>query len=502
MAAFYPGCMRLILRGPGKSLVDQPDSNGYTPLHYAALNCTEPCESSVVAILKADCRLPNKYPGVFLCLCRTCRGEILRHIKNRRERLKRYALVRLPSAEAAALGLYNAAVLDSKASLVIQALERRGFDIPSPLRLDTCLIPDHQFDQYQSVSMFHQSPLNSPFGNLEAIFRFGFRDFDLPLETSALLSWFKSSEHIDLRYHDDWKINNHRACNWLIQHGANLWDPIPRDIYAATTAHYMYDWLRVFETDTAEMTEATRSSFHQWTKLLSTHDVRDDCHCRCSPGGCSPFVWFLRSHIIMISFDWYDPSDHKQELIDSFPDFLDQWKPNFTMEQLRSAVRYLTFEVLDIRHTCSHRYHGNVTKLAPDEIEELMSEDSSLTDLLEELVEDFDLKLQSSITEKDPFGLRFWNGHWRQRMEEVTTDLEEDRMGEDELLATQQLGVTWHELEESPEDYQIPRRAAPYRESDWSVEVDEERMWRTLRSLEDWRSRLDLIMSRAIPDWR
>lgn len=456
----------------------------------------------MVVILKADCRLPNEYSGAFSYLCQNCRGEILRHIRDRRERLKRGALERLPVAEAAALGLYEAAVLDSKASLVIQALERRGFYIPSPLRLDTCLTPDHQFD-HQSMSMYHQSPLNSPFGNLDAIFGLGFRDFDLPLEKSPLLSWFEPSDHVDLSYIVDWQCNSYRACTWFIEHGANLWDPIPRNICAATAAHYLYNHLGILELEPAQVPKTIRPRIHQIINVLSTHDVRDDCHCRCSPGGCSPFVWFLRSNILM-SFELHDPSDdHKQELIiGSFPCFLDEWKPKVTVEQLRSAVRYLTFEMLGIRHTCSHDY-AQADKPTADEIEELMSEDVSLLELLEELVENFDSKLQSFITEKDPLGLRFWYRYWPQRMEEIMTDLEEDRMGEDELLATQQLGVTWHQLEESPEDCQIPwRTAAPYRESDWSIEVDKERMWLTLGSLEDWRSRLDLIMSRAIPDWR
>lgn len=510
LATFYPCCLRLLLQGPGRSLVDQPDSNGYTPLHYAALSCTEPCEASVDPILEADCRLPNEYSGVFSCLCQNCRGKILRHIKNRRERLKRYALKRLPSVEAAALGLHHPSVLDSKANLVTQALERRGFEIPWPLRLDPCLPAgssrsgelDEEFDRYQSVSMFHQNPLNSPLdANLEIPFRLGFRDFDSPLVPSPLLSWLSMPRYINFYKNEIWEKNRYKACIWLIEHGCNLWDPIPGDV-GATTAHYLYYAIGE-DISIVEVPETTRSRILLLTRLLSTQDVRDGCRCRCSLGGCSPFVWFLRSSVGMISTEWYHLENHKPELISRFVDFLKQWPPIITAEQLRSAIRYLTFKLLDIRHTCSHHGRFQTKRVCDEDIDELMSEDSSLLKVLEELVGEFDLELQAHITEEDPLGLPFWNSHWPRRMEEVTTKLKRDRMTQDELLATQQLGVTWHQLEDSPGQCRRNRRTrGSYRESDWSIEFDEKRMWRTLRSLEDWRSRLDLIMSRAIPDWR
>lgn len=506
LGAGQPACLRLLLQGPGRSLLEQPDFNGYTALQYAAYKCTELCKASVVVILESDCKLANEYSQFFAWLCRNCRGEVLRHIKNRRERLKRYALQRLPDAEAASFGLHRASVLDSKANHVTQALERRGFEIPSPLRLDVCFPTgsprlDEGCDRYRPVSMFHQSPLNSPFGaDLERIFRLGFRDFDSPLGISPLLSWlstphyvnnFKLGTSIDSRY---------KACIWLMEHGANLWDTIPGD-RSATTAHYLYYSIGL---DLGKVMETTKSKIQFLMRVLSTCDVRDDCRCKCCPGGCSPFVWFLRA-TIYVSIEEHDASNHKKKIIDNFVDFLIQWTPTITLEQLQSAIRYLTFEILEIRHTCFRKkYDSRVIEwLTDDDIDELMGEDSTLLELLEELVREFDLELQTHIAEEDPLGLCFWKTYWPEHMEEVTRKLDGDRMNEDELLATQQLGVTWHHLEDSPAEHQRKRRACvPYRESDWSVEVDDVEMWDTLRSMGDWRSRLDLIMSRAIPDWR
>lgn len=88
-------------------------------------------------------------------------------------------------------------------------------------------------------------------------------------------------------------------------------------------------------------------------------------------------------------------------------------------------------------------------------------------------------------------------------MREVYGKLNEYRMDEGELLSAQQIGVTWHHLDGSSGKHQTERNGeTSYRESDWSAEVDDVKMWHTFRSMEDWTSRLNLIMSRATPNWR
>lgn len=509
LAVGRSACLRLLLQDSGTALLDQPDFSGYTPLEYAALSCKESCEGSMIVILESDCRVPNQFSGIFSKLCQDCRGELLKHIQNRRERLKIFALERLPGAEASALGLDQTAVLDSKATLVTQTLGKRGFEIPSPLRIDVCLenrvgrfdALNAQFDLYKPASMFHQSPLNTPFGsNFEAISQIGFRDFEEPssLELSPLLSWLGRPVYILGCELKTWEANRIDACIWLINHGANLWDPIC-SYNSATTAHYLYASVDLSENMTI-MSDPARLKVQFLTRTLSTHDVRDNCDCRCSPGGCSPFLWFLRNNINRLN-PFPGPVDHRKDSIYRFPLLLCRWKPFLRVEQLRSAIRYLTFESLAIRHTCSHNPTQVETRTA-DEIEELMSEDASLLELLEELVQEFDSKLESVITKEDPLGLHFWETHWSGRMEEVFEKLDGYRMNESELLSAEQLGVKWHLLDDSPEKHQIERPSICYRESDWSVEFDDVAMWRTLESMEDWTSRLNLIMSTAIPDWR
>lgn len=524
LAVGRPTCLRLLLQGPGSALLDQPDFSGYTPLEYAALCCNESCSASVVVMLESDCRVPNQFSRIFSKLCKTCKRELLKHIRNRRERLKRFALEKLPAAESSVLGLNQAAILDSKTNLVTQALEKRGYEIPSPLRLDMCPpdmvcrfdAPNVEYNLYQSVSMFHQSPLNTLFGtNFDALLELGFRDFEDPpsVGLSPLLSWLTRPLYVSPAECDDWEANRIKACIWLIEHGANLWDTISEDI-PATTAHYLYGSLYFWE-PRIPIPPLGRLKVQFLTNTLSTHDVRDGCHCRCALGGCSPFVWFLKRGTGPDN-PWWGRYEHGT--FDEFPSFLHRWKPIISLEQLRSAVRFLTFELLGVRHTCSHDY-TKVDKPTADEIEELMSEDAWLVELLEDLIEKFESELQSFITPDDPLGMPFWATQWPERMKEVLAQLSEYKMEEDELLSAQQLGVTWRHFDDSegrlqvvqegglahfgPEmDGEFEADSVRYRESDWSVEVDDVKMWRTLRSPEDWRSRLDLIMSRAIPDWR
>lgn len=414
LAVGRSACLRLLLKGPGTGLLDQPDFSGYTPLEYAALSCTESCEGSVIVMLASDCRVPNRFPCIFSKLCQACRGELLENTRNRRERLKRFALERLPAAEASVLGLDQTAVLDCKANLVAQTLEKRGFEIPSPLRLEVCLTNrtgrldslNGKFDLYQPMSMFHQNPTNTPFGsNFEVLFQLGFRGFEEPisLALSPLLSWLTCPMYVLRSDIDIWEVNRIEACIWLVNHGANLWDPISTET-PATTAHYLYGSMGLFGQQ-ALMTDPAITNSQFLTRTLSTHDVRDNCHCWCSPCGCSPFVWFLRSNTDS-GFYLPDAFYHKNHIIDLFPQILWRWKPVLSVEQLRSAVCFLTFEILGIRHTCSHDF-TQAGKPTADEIEELTSEDASLLKLLEELVEEFDSELQSVITEEDPLGCLF-----------------------------------------------------------------------------------------------
>lgn len=392
-------------------------------MEYAAYSCSEggfespkPCTASLAAILESDCRVPYDFSDICSGLCLLCQSALFKYIKNRRERLKTYALESVPRAESAREGLLQPGVLDSRANLAVETLEKRGFNIPSALRLDG---HGSKYHSYVPTSMFHwcgsmfsvrlHSRTRSDFDTLVEL---GFRDFQ-PLdcsEFSPLLSWC------------EWLVNpdaaTYEARIWFIEHGANLWDPIPNRNFA-TQARYLYGSIQLAPKVHVNV-ELERINFtiQFLTRILSARDVRDGCRCRCSSEGCSPFTWFLRWNITLELHNDRNP-DNFQRFMDSLPEFFTDCHPNITMEQLRSAIRYKTFHALGIRHTCSHDGRGQVDELTEDEVDELLSEDALLLRILGESVEEFQSELESLLPE-DPCGLFFWEHYWPERMTKVT----------------------------------------------------------------------------------
>ncbi|KAI1857589.1 uncharacterized protein JN550_013158 [Neoarthrinium moseri] len=102
-----------------------------------------------------------------------------------------------------------------------------------------------------------------------------------------------------------------------------------------------------------------------------------------------------------------------------------------------SALRYFTFQALDLRHTCDCRKNGK--PYSDDEINEMHEEDRVSLGLLDELVDEFTTELHDS---GDTFA-RFLNRYWVGRMETVLHDLEEAKMTADQVLAAEQVGVRW-----------------------------------------------------------
>lgn len=458
-------------------------------MEYAAYNCrlgsTEHCTASLAAILEADCKVPNQTSDLLTYQCQACKEELFRHIKDRRERLKNYALERLPGSDASAMGLRQATVLDSKAQLVVKALRTRGFGIPPSLQLDA---PDKAHCRSNSVTVFHHC-FGHNRADFDVLFNLGFRDFEAfdPVGLSPLLSWCSVMPRFEA----------YEACIWLIEHGANLWDPVP-NTNLATTAHHLYGFISLMNHDYQYADpEKVKSSVQTLTKVLSTHDVRDVCRCSCSPGGCSTIAWFLKWNLgIKDILDEYP--DQMQNISRWFAEFLIEKKPTITIDQLRLAIRCLTFEFLEIRHTCIHDGPYQTKAPSEEEIDELTIEDAPLLQLLEELVVEFESELQSLRTEQDPYGIPFWNTYWPERMNGVKQELNGNKLSGIELLSAQQIGVKWDDNDSGPICHQPERENDySYHESDWNVLVKGRMLQCTFHSLEDWGSMLDRIMSGA-----
>jgi hypothetical protein len=246
-----------------------------------------------------------------------------------------------------------------------------------------------------------------------------------------------------------------------------------------------------------------KADLQNLSQHLPVSDFRDSCRCRCSPSGCIPFHWFLRGNSSScLSKDYLqeyeaDRLGHSSEIMTLFT----LLGPVMTSEQLNAAIRFWTFEALEIRHTCLHGENsaalgGSIRKERSDEeIREILDEDAPLLEILEDLVDEFESRYYGERTKDGSSAPNFWKGYWLTRMREVLRSLNGDVLDEENRLAAEQLGVTWHDARSTESG-----QRSGYNESDWDSNVDEDDMWECFETIDDWTSRVDLIMAKAYSD--
>lgn len=83
--------------------------------------------------------------------------------------------------------------------------------------------------------------------------------------------------------------------------------------------------------------------------------------------------------------------------------------------------------------------------------------------------------------------------------------MESAEMEEKDKAAAEEVGVVWSEKISVERDKSYENKSEDgsneedrsYHESDWDSDVDERDMFRTFKTMNDWISRLDLIVSKA-----
>jgi hypothetical protein len=99
-------------------------------------------------------------------------------------------------------------------------------------------------------------------------------------------------------------------------------------------------------------------------------------------------------------------------------------------EQAPAVFRFLTFQALEIIHTCDHSGNND-----PDEIRELESEQEDMLMELEQLL----LEFNSIYEALDVSFLDFLGGYWLERMEEVL--LTEQLPNQEKISQMREMGV-------------------------------------------------------------
>ncbi|KAK6064122.1 hypothetical protein SCUP234_13127 [Seiridium cupressi] len=150
---------------------------------------------------------------------------------------------------------------------------------------------------------------------------------------------------------------------------------------------------------------------------------------------------------------WERPSIRR--LIDyGFSEYLRSFWSDLGPVHIKEAVRYLTFRALEIKHTCYHRpeddWHvfDEAERKSEDEIEHIQNEQAELICLLEQLIYEFEGKidkiLENDSTEPDGI-IAFWIGCWLDRMQDEIEKLAGNNVPDDKRRGAEELGVVWHD---------------------------------------------------------
>ncbi|KAI1170579.1 hypothetical protein F4777DRAFT_568698 [Nemania sp. FL0916] len=425
IAVHHPSCLRLILEAGGLSMLEKANEKAYvsdniTPLKVA---CSLGNKESVNILLTSGSRITS---GALRVTDYTRIPDLLTILKQRRHELKQLALKNLTRTEAESIGLHKHTVLDVNAFKVQKLLQSRGLNVPLPLQVD---------DDMRCPSVYHLNFTHGRVGAFEMLWDLGFHAID------NLDEYHKSSIAEAL-----YSFRDYSAARWLIEHGADYWTPL-RAGY--TPAHRFFDRLPL--DSIGEINKPFELSELQKWLLEKFHQVRvgNACNCPCSISGCIPLSGLFRWDRL-----WGEPlRDRSWSYFKLFKAF----RASLEEEDLLLFIRRMTFDALGLTHTCHcpvgwrdhngyDRSTGMAMKYTFEEIEEINSEQGTLLDVFADLVNGF---VQVAFEDHGGMPLiasdpdRFWIEHWLPRMEETLETLNDNKLTQEEISASEAIGVVW-----------------------------------------------------------
>lgn len=408
LSSAWPTGLSILLSAGAAELIDDAcyDSSGITSIDTALLLG---CEEGVALLFDAGCYWDH-FEDVTLSgpVSVECIQTVARKLADRRRRLMSLAKDTLPEVQ---LGIVRqtAGVLDSDAAVVVRLLREAGVDIPRHLTVP---------DRYKGV--YRTAKLDITY--FPIFFVHGFKDLDhqtraypTPLQTARLDSYSFTS------------IPGKGPLapglfQWLETHGCLATPPTddlpPGTNKSATGYHILASRL----VDEGGMYSGWLKSASFATHELATAGIlgifasgeADHCRCACSSTGCLPLTAALKFH---------PRRNVAPELLPLSPHcyFNGLWEA-LPESMAGEVLRFLTFEALEMTHTCCavtikhppHCPYPDIVTLQNfgGAIDEIHDEEEELHRRLEELLVEFHAQFVESGAE-----LReFLNGYWRSRM--------------------------------------------------------------------------------------
>jgi hypothetical protein len=235
--------------------------------------------------------------------------------------------------------------------------------------------------------------------------------------------------------------------DWLISHGAD----IHRRVRGIPALHLMADDVYL---DGWLATDSDRSL--RTFQLLLQDKVQDHCDCPCSPAGCFAMTRFLHNALHRNAFGQWDIFD----VIDTLSTLISLLEEEPAPHAAFAIIRFLTFESLQIPHTCRHpercwlaegsdcddphhsdpSYHWEPKD--SEEVDEMQDEWRELIAVLEESVARFLVMYETSDLPLCEFLDTIWQEEISKRCEK------DDPPSQEEISRVRELGVILDEVEE------------------------------------------------------
>ncbi|KAI1420862.1 hypothetical protein F5Y12DRAFT_85019 [Xylaria sp. FL1777] len=504
LATNRPRILRLLIATANSQELDIRDEDGDYALDYALRSSSLSCVngSSWTICFKCPCiecieiLLVSKwhFRFDFLRYCNSdlshaARLRIISHLVSEREALKVLAQSSLHLANIHRYRLKEPSVLDINAHIVAEVLLQDGIRIPASIR--TTLLPPFRYDSTVTrYSRWFRSDWNpfkvtsyiSVYHNIDAL------GVDKSNRLAELLydNGFHDVDQVDNNGHSPLSLSIWLCCHeiprmnipsyvmWLIDHGADMLLPfkaknqktfdeyidtkwIAADFIPCCISGYLAEFYPTKENRSVfgELQQSEMEAYRRLVSLVAPLDHHDECHCQCIQVGCHTMKLFFRMIWRMSKItregDIGWPcglrgsdsipkiAERISSLLRSLALDLSQWDRVTTL-----ALRYFTFEVLDLRHTCCFMPWGEC-ELSDDDIGEIEDENRVQLDLLELLLQDFQVaydRFESQDSQGDKF-TSFVTAEWAPKMQQTLADQEAIQLTAYEKMEAERIGVRW-----------------------------------------------------------
>ncbi|KAJ3579339.1 hypothetical protein NPX13_g1225 [Xylaria arbuscula] len=515
-ASNKPAILKVLIGIANPQELDCQDAHGNFALDYALRYSSIICENgnSWRACFRCPC---TRSIDIFLSLhwrCRidfllycdsemshTARLRMIDHLVSQRAELKALGHRFLPSVDTDRVSKNDQSVLDSNAHRVAALLLRNGVNIPTSVRATLLPLPNyrkgflgnlqpHHGEEswvpplsitcdsiYHNGFAFRSNCCDNKLANL--LYEKGFHDVD------SLDKWGQSPL-LKLFYCYYPRIKSWPSfALWLINHGADIMRPFPIS-YLEEDSYYVYSACTiahvalgcVFTNGTIRLSRSEMDSFRQLVSLVAPLDIPDACNCHCVETGCHTMklffeeLWGTTTERSRSIFAPEAPIENSAvpEIAKKMSGLLRDLKLDLSEwhRVAMLALRYFTFEALEIQHTCC-RVPLRVRELSEDDIADIEEENREKIELLETTLQDLH-HAYCDFEHEDNHGGKvtsFLTAEWAPRMQRILADQEAMKMTEDERVQAEQIGVRWRPAGE--DDEKVDRGNLEY----WLRRLDE-----------------------------